>query len=403
MSFFLDQENNLASGVAQKNISLKKSIISYFSSKGNSTIADLCSELGLSTPKINSTLTELIAEELVADFGKVQSRGGRKPNIYGLVPSSGYFLGVDIKRSHVNMRIIDLQKNQVFVHNLIGYDLNNDEKALAKLFQLIDEFITEAPIKREKILGIGVSLSGRINSITGYSHNSFSFIKEPLIEVIERHFSIPVILENDTRTMAFGEFSFSGTAERNTLFLNIDYGIGVGIMLDGQIYYGKSGFSGEIGHIPFFTNGIICTCGKKGCLETEASGWALVSKVKERILNGSSSILRPKLNEGISLKDIIDAVAEDDMLAIELIAELGEKLGKGIAVLINIFNPEQVILGGILTETGEYIRLPIKNALNKYSLSLVNDDTELKMSELGDQSGVVGVSLLVRERFLGGK
>ncbi|MNR45934.1 N-acetylglucosamine repressor [compost metagenome] len=99
---------------------------------------------------------------------------------------------------------------------------------------------------------------------------------------------------------------------------------------------------------------------------------------------------------------MIEAAHKDDVLAIELIAELGEKIGRGIAVLINVFNPETVILGGSLAETGEYIRLPIKSTLNKYSLSLVNNDTEVKMSELGDQSGVIGISLLVRERFLEG-
>lgn len=401
MSFFAELENEGPSGVAQKNIALKKSIIAYFSRNGNSTIADLCAELGLSTPKINSVLTELIADELVKDYGKMQSRGGRKPNIYGLVTSSGYFLGIDVKRAHINMRLIDLQKNQVCINNPIPYNLNNNEDSLVQLFAHIHDFIKEAPVKKEKILGAGISLSGRISYSTGQSYNSFKFIEEPLINVMERNIGMPVVLENDSRAMAFGEFSLTEThQERNALFLNMDYGIGVGIMINGQLYYGKSGFSGEIGHIPFFNNEIICTCGKKGCLETEASGWALVRKFKEKIAEGSSSILSNIPIEEIKLKDVINAANKDDVLAIELIGELGEKLGKGIAVLINVFNPETVILGGSLAEAGEYIRLPIKSALNKYSLSLVNNDTELKMSELGDKSGVVGASLLIREKFL---
>ncbi len=182
------------------------------------------------------------------------------------------------------------------------------------------------------------------------------------------------------------------------LFVNMDYGIGLGILIDGKVYYGKSGFSGEFGHIPFFNNEILCHCGKKGCLETEASGNALIRLFKEKIQEGSSSQLISKYEnvEQIKLQDIIDAAQNDDMLCIELIANVGEKIVKGLAVLINIFNSELVILGGTLAQTEDIIRLPIKSTLNKYSLSLVNNDTKLKMSKLGEKAGVMGGSLIAR-------
>ncbi|WAC41774.1 ROK family transcriptional regulator [Pedobacter sp. SL55] len=402
MTFFAELNNENSSGVAYKNLTLKKAIIAYFSKNGNCTIADLCAELGLSTPKINNILSDLIAEGLVKDFGKLQSRGGRKPNIYGLVMESGYFLGVDVKKSHINIGLTDLQKNLVHVQSNIAYSLNNSEESLNQLCELINNFIKESPIKREKILGAGLNLSGRINYATGYSYSFFHFNEEPLSKVIERNIGLRIFLENDSRAMAFGEFS-AGVVheEENVLFLNMDYGMGVGIMINSQLYYGKSGFAGEFGHIPFFNNEIICSCGKKGCLETEVSGWALIRKFKEKLAEGSTSILSNMPVNEIKLNDIIAAAINDDVLAIELVAEVGEKLGKGIAVLINIFNPEMVILGGSLAETGEYIRLPIKSALNKYSLSLVNNDTQVKMSKLGESAGVVGACLLVRNRLLG--
>jgi len=402
MTFFNELGDESISGVAYKNITIKKAIVAYFSKNGNATIADLCAELGLSAPKINNVLTDLIAEGLVKDFGKLQSRGGRKPNIYGLVMESGYFLGVDVKRSHINIGLTDLQKNLVHLKSNIPYSLNNSEESLDSLCELINNFIKEAPIKKEKILGAGLNLSGRINYATGYSYSFFHFNEEPLSRVIERSIGLRIFLENDSRAMAFGEFS-AGVVheEKNVLFLNMDYGMGVGIMINSQLYYGKSGFAGEFGHIPFFNNEIICSCGKKGCLETEVSGWALVRKFKKKLSEGSTSILSGMPIDDIKLSHIIDAAIKDDVLAIELVAEVGEKLGKGIAVLINIFNPEMVILGGSLAETGEYIRLPIKSSLNKYSLSLVNNDTQLKMSKLGEQAGVVGACLLVRNRLLG--
>lgn len=402
MTFFNELSDENISGVAYKNVTIKKAIVAYFSKNGNSTIADLCGELGLSTPKINNVLNDLIAEGLVKDFGKLQSRGGRKPNIYGLVMESGYFLGVDVKKSHINIGLTDLQKNLVHIKENIPYSLNNSEESLNQLCELINNFVKESPVKREKILGAGLNLSGRINYSTGYSYSFFHFNEEPLSKVIERNIGLRIFLENDSRAMAFGEFSAGAVhEEENVLFLNMDYGMGIGIMINSQLYYGKSGFAGEFGHIPFFNNEILCSCGKKGCLETEVSGWALVRKFKEKLAEGSTSVLSGMAVDEIKLNDIIDAAINDDVLAIELVAEVGEKLGKGIAVLINIFNPEMVILGGSLAATGEYIRLPIKSALNKYSLSLVNNDTQLKMSKLGEKAGVIGACLLVRNRLLG--
>jgi predicted NBD/HSP70 family sugar kinase len=176
----------------------------------------------------------------------------------------------------------------------------------------------------------------------------------------------------------------------------------MGIMINGQLYYGKSGFAGEFGHIHVFNNEIICHCGKKGCLETEASGQALLKLFTRKLKEGASSIVTKKLKnpDAILLDDIIEAANHDDVLAIECIAEIGEKLGEGIATLINLYNPELVILGGSLSATGAYIRLPVKSAIYKYSLSLVNTDTELKMSTLGERAGIIGACLLVRNRLL---
>ena len=155
--------------------------------------------------------------------------------------------------------------------------------------------------------------------------------------------------------------------------------------------------------MPVFNNEYICRCGKKGCLETEAAGWALERMFRDKIREGSSSLITAKIPEAdrITMDDIIEAAIADDVLAIELIAQLGDNIGRGIASLINVFNPELVILGGSLLATGDYIGLPIKTAINKYSLSLVNNDTRLVHSKLGEDAGLLGACLLVRNRFLG--
>jgi transcriptional regulator of PTS gene len=362
----------------------------------------LCKELALSTPKVTNLLNDLIEEGLVQDYGKVDSTGGRKPNLYGLVSDSAFFVGVDIKQSHLNLGLSDFQNNIIKISE-VPYTLANTRQSLDELCNLINQFIKGLSVSREKILGVGVNLTGRINHATGYSYSFFYFDEEPLSKLIEHQVGIRVFLENDSRAMAYGEFSAGSVdKERNVLFLNLDHGIGMGIMLNSELYYGKSGYAGEFGHIPVFDNEVICHCGKKGCLETEASGWALTRMFKERLKTHTSTLITRQgiKPENIQLEHIIQAAKNDDVLAIDLIAQIGEKLGKGIAVLINLFNPEVIILGGSLAETGDYIRLPMKSAINKFSLSLVSNDTRLVLSKLKEKAGVTGACLLVRDRLL---
>ncbi|MEG0454687.1 MAG: ROK family protein, partial [Bacteroides sp.] len=189
--------------------------------------------------------------------------------------------------------------------------------------------------------------------------------------------------------------------EKNIIFVNVSWGLGIGIIIDGRIYTGKSGFSGEFGHTSVYENEIICHCGKKGCLETEASGSALHRILVERINNGESSVLsdRIKNGESVTLDNIIEAVNKEDMLCIEIVEEIGQKLGKQIAGLINIFNPELVIIGGTLSLTEDYITQPIKTAIRKYSLNLVNQDSAVLTSKLKDKAGIIGACMMARSRM----
>jgi glucokinase-like ROK family protein len=395
--------NDNSSGVALKNKILKGLIFKFLDQTESASINEISKEINISVPKTTSLITELIEEGLISDYGKFESTGGRKANLYGLIGDAGFILGVDVKKYYINIGLLNFKKQLIHQKSRITFKLDNTAESLNQLIQIIQNFIKEVGIKKDKILSLGINLSGRINHTKGYSYTFFHFQEEPLSEIIQEKIGIKTYLENDSRAMAFGEFcNGEVNTEKNVLFVNLDYGIGLGILIDGKVYYGKSGFSGEFGHIPFFNNEIICHCGKKGCLETEASGNALLRKFKEKIKLGStSSVLKKnKKVEDITLTDLILAAQNEDVLIIELLAELGENLGKGLAVLINIFNPELIIIGGTLSETGEYLKLPIKSSINKYSLSLVNADTELKLSKLGEKAGIIGACLLAKNKAL---
>lgn len=397
------REDVLAGGVANKNKSVKRLIIKILNNKGHLSIPELSRELNMSVPKVTSLVNELIREGLLVDLGKIESTGGRRANTYGLAGNACYFIGVDVRRYYINIGLLDFNRHIIKLEEKIPYPLENTQQSLNALILVIKKFIKDRGINKSKILGMGINLSGRVNNITGYSYSYFHFQEEPLANLIEKETGIKTFLENDANAMAFGEYEQGVVAdEKNIIFINLDYGTGSGIIIDGKVYYGKSGFSGEFGHIPFFDNNILCGCGKKGCLETEISGQALLRKVKEKLANGATSILSKKVKniDSLKLEDLIEAAKLEDVLVIELLSEMGEKLGKALSVLINIFNPELVILGGTLSETGEYLRLPAKSAINKFSLSLVNNDTQLKISKLGEKAGVVGACLIARRKIL---
>lgn len=403
IKFLSDLHDASYSGVAYKNILLKKEILTFFATKGPSTIPELSKEFNISIPKINECINELIEDALVQDNGKSTSGIGRKPNSYGLLPNAAFFVGVQVSHDHLSIVVMNMKKDIIASQEEISHRLENNQESLQNICREINQFIATHQIQKDKILGVGINLSGRINYRTGYSYSYFNFYEDPLSKYFEQELQLRTYLENDSKALAYGEFS-SGILkdEKDALFVNVDNGIGLGILINGKIYYGKSGFSGEFGHIPIFDNDIICRCGKKGCLETEASGFALRNRVIAALQNGATSILTKKFNdlEDIRLSDIIAAAKKDDNLAIELINELGEKLGRGLATLINIFNPEIIIVGGILAKSEEYLMLPLKNAVNKFSLSIVNKDTKLAYSNNGEKLAAFGACLLIRDRLL---
>lgn len=386
-----------------KSALLKKKIIAHYIYNGCSTITELSKELDLSVPTVTKFISEMCDENYINDYGKLETTGGRHPNLYGLNPESGYFIGVDIKRFAVNIGLINFKGDMMDLKMNIPYRFQNSIEGLDTLCKLISNFIKKLSIDKDKILNININVSGRVNPESGYSFSQFNFEERPLTEVIAEKLGYKVTIDNDTRAMTYGEY-LKGVVkgEKNILFVNISWGLGVGIVIDGKIYTGKSGFSGEFGHITTFDNEILCHCGKKGCLETEASGSALYRILLERIKNGENSILSNRINDSenpITLDEIIESVNKEDLLCIEIVEEIGQKLGKQIAGLINLFNPELVIVGGTLSLTGDYITQPIKTAIRKYSLNLVNKDSVILTSKLKDRAGIVGACMLARSRI----
>lgn len=381
----------------------KKRIVNHYIYNGNSTIAELSKALDISIPTATKLIEEMCDSDLLLTYGKLETTEGRHPHLYGLNPKSGYFVGVDINLGSVNIGVMNFNGELVEHHMNICRNVENSAAGLELLCQIIDEFIDSLDINRDKILSIHINLSGRVNPEAGYSYSWFNLGETPVAQAISQRLNMSCTIDNDSRGMTYGEYLCGNVNNKNNiLFINLSWGLGMGMIIGGKTYMGNSGFAGELGHYPCYDNEVICHCGKKGCLETEASGSALKRKLRERVANGESSILSEAISkhpETVTLNDIIDAIAHEDMLCIELLEEVGHQLGRHIAGLINIFNPEEVIIGGVLSQTGDYILQPVRSSIRKHSLNMVNRDTNVTISHLKEKAGMIGACMLARSRM----
>ncbi len=387
-----------------KNAILKQNILGLCINDGDYSIADLSKELGTSIPTITKLVGELIDEGFLEDMGKQGTNGGRRPSIYGLNPYAGYFVGIDVRRNDISIAVTNFKGQTIDLQEDMPFVLENSVASLKALCKCILDHLKKIDIDKDKVRAYGVNLSGRVNNETGYCFTYFIGEDRPIASLLEDELQTPVFVENDSRAMTYGEY-ICGVAnnEKNMLFLNVAWGLGMGMIIDGKLSYGKSGFSGEIGHFPLLDNDQICQCGKTGCLETGASGSALHRIIMEKLREGRSSSLSDKFNanEEITLEDIMAAVEEEDVLAIETVEEIGSTLGRAIAGLINLFNPELVVIGGRVSAAKEYLLLPIKSAIQKHSLNMINKDTTIKFSKLGKKAGPIGACMLSRTKLLG--
>ena len=377
-----------------------KRIIGHFIHHAETTIPEIAAAMELSIGTATKEIIALQEDGYVQNNGKIATGSGRKPSSFSLNPNSYYYAGIDLNDKFINYAIMDLSGNLVSTGAPAEFKLENTPESLRRVCDFIRELRSRNTQEYGKIRYACVSLPGRVNSRTGCSHTYFDFTERPLSEIFSECLGRPVCISNDTRSMAYAEY-LKGCAngEKNVIFINVNWGIGVGLILDGKPYFGKSGYSGEFGHIHAFENQIICRCGKMGCLETEMSGLALVRKLTDRIRKGHSSILSERVlksEKPLTLEEILLALKQEDTLCIDVIEEIGGLLGIRVAGLINLFNPELVVIGGILSGAGDYLLQPLRMNIIKHSLALANQDTVIRTSTLGARTGIIGACLVAR-------
>lgn len=357
------------------------------------TLGELVQDVGLSFPTMNNLVLDLQERKLLVSKEKGESIGGRKPILYQL--SDGVFnvLCVEVERFSVRMVVMDNNNNILFERKSYPFEISTDEKDIDDLVQVIKQYYVDMQIDEQYISAIGLSMPGLINYKQGtnqtfYSNNAFN-ISAYLKQKLGKH----VAVINDVKGAALSELAYGAAQNReNVLVILMDWGIGLGVIIDGKVYMGNEGFAGEMGHMVFVDEGDLCYCGKRGCLETIASGIFLVNQARQDIAKGIPTLLKnlPNISD-LQPQHIIEVANQGDQYAIDLIANLGNNLGKAISLLIQILNPESVVLSGKFAKAGSLITIPIQQSLNKYTMNAIRQKCEIHVSSLGENGYAQGL------------
>lgn len=405
MNFFtkISYYDNKLSIVEKKKNLLGKKIVNYLYFHGPKSAVEISKKLKSSIPTVTSLLGDLSESGIVIEQGIGTSSGGRRPNLFGLKNDSIFILGIDIGRYSTKMAIFDSNFKEVTGIKTIEVKLNNNPETLDEIFEAAQKLILDSGINRDKLVGMGVDMPGLVDAKAG---NNFTYLKQEndtLANVLSQRFDLPVFIENDAKARALAEYRFGlAKGRKNVLSLHVGWGLGLGIIINGKLYRGNSGFSGEFSHLPIIDNGVLCECGKRGCLETIASGKGLVYLATEQIEAQKDSPLAKIIasqEKELVPKSIIEAANQGDQFAISIISQVGLELGKGIAILIQLLNPELIILGGRVAEANQYLLTPIQQSLNHYCMPRLREQVEITVSELGPNANILGAVAIAIENI----
>lgn len=394
-----------SSNVERKKYLQKIRILQNLYFQGAQTNTEICDHFNISSPTSIRLLNQLIQEGWIKKDGLGKSAGGRKPDLYRLEDKCFYTVGIQLERFKIKMAVFDNHNKKIAEFEDIPFQIEEEKSIVDHLYEKTNDLIKNSGINPEDLLGIGISMPGLVSSQEGKNFTYFlnEEDSESLQQVLKKKFGKPVYILNDAKSACLAEFCFGLAHQKdNVLVISMDWGIGLGIIIEGKMHQGSSGFAGEFGHIPLIDDGLLCHCGKRGCLETVASGMALARMAREGIKAGESSVLSKfsaKEIERLQPQTIIDAANKGDQFAINILSRVGINLGKGIAILIQLFNPELIILEGKFAEAQQFITTPIQQSINTYCMAQLREKTTVSLSTLGDDSVLLGSVATVMENI----
>jgi glucokinase-like ROK family protein len=376
-------------------------ILQIVRTKGPISRAEISKLTGLNPATISSNVGSLIEAGLVRETGIGASSGGRKPMMIELNPGAYYVIGVDMGTTDVSTGITDLEGRIQCKITLPFHDLKEPGEILAIISQSIREVLQASDLSSDQMIGIGMGIHGLVDPEKGISlfAPAFQWKDVPVSEPFSEEFGLPVSIDNDVRAMALGEKWFGKAADvGNFVFLNIGTGIGSGIYVNGELIQGAHFGAGEIGHVRVEEPGERCFCGKHGCLSTLAAGPAIERRARLAAEAGESPMLLDLVKGDLSRitgEIIHQAALRGDPYALRLLDATGRHIGGALSIIINLLNPEMVLIGGGVANGGPFIFDGLKAEVEQQAMHNNIEKIYIGPAGLGDDCGIIGAATLI--------
>jgi N-acetylglucosamine repressor len=366
-------------------------LLNAIKTQGSISRADLAHSSGLSPATVTSITGDLIDEGLVFEKETGDSNGGRPPILLALNPRGGFVVGVKLMENHAVAALTDLNAT-VLVKETIGFSGERLETVIDSLVALVNRLIHQGDIRKKQLLGVGVGLAGVVDSSQGILRQSpfFGWKNTPLRDLLQTRLRVPVYIDNDVNTLTLGEkWLGSGLPVDNFIVITVGRGIGMGIVINGQIYRGKSGGAGEFGHIVVDPDGPLCDCGKRGCLESYLSDHALLATARKEVGE-----------DVVNFDDLLQRANGGNAPAAMVLTRAGRLLGQEIANLVNILDPKLILISGEGVRMGEIFFSALRTAYKQHVMPGLVEDTEIRVIPWGDDVWArAAASVVIGELF----
>jgi len=388
--------------IIEKGQRLKADIIKHLYYKIALSLTDLSKLTKKSLPLVTSVVNNLMAEGYIIEQGLAPSTGGRRPSMYLLNPNHNKFIvAIAMDQLITRLTVYDMSRKLIVPMQYLDFDLSDDKSDVSTLVNFINESIDRSKIKRKDILGIGIGMPGFVNAELGINL-SYLPINNGLTlrEFISSAVKLPVFIDNDSSLIALAELNFGEAMDlKEVMVVNIGWGTGLGMIINGQLYRGSTGYAGEFSHIPLSDSNNLCSCGKRGCLEVDTSLLVMAEKAEQALANGAESSMKELFKDKTKHQrdHFLDAVIAQDPLAVSILSKAGFQLGKGLSTLIHILNPECIVLSGRGAKAGEMLLPSIQQAINEFCIPRIAGQTKIKLSTLTDEAELLAAAGLIIE------
>ncbi|OGO34485.1 MAG: hypothetical protein A2Z16_16535 [Chloroflexi bacterium RBG_16_54_18] len=361
--------------------------------------AEIARITSLTRTTVSEMIADLIQEGLVSEVGVGSSLGGKSPILLSLEEDSRYLIGLDLAQDEFRGAIVNLRGK---IKHMVTLPLSRQDsrEPLALVYQILDKLMQAAC---QPVIAISAGTPGLVNTSEGVVVNAVNqdWRNLPLASLLQKRYRLPVFVYNDSQAAAMGEFTYGSDhqAENNLVVINVGHGIGSGIILNGQLFQGDSGGAGEIGHIVVvLEGGRPCRCGHFGCLETVASGQALIQQVQSTLVakTGMPSWVSP---QPLDLDVVEQLNADGNLLVHELVETAGRYLGLAAAILVGTLNIHRIVLVGEMTRFGQPWLEAVRSSMQQSALATLAQDTQVEIGKLERNTIILGVCALLSNNY----